>query len=952
MRKYTFPLLLLVLALLLVACPGGGAAPTATPPPQPTQPQQPPEAEQPTQPQQPAVDDPWGVVQLQPGEPIKIGFAAGLSGEVANLGIDMQYGAELAVEDMPEIKGHPVQLVVEDAQCSGEGGTAVAQKFASDPKIVGVVGHMCSSSSIPASDIYEENRIVMVSPSSTAVDLTARGLQVVNRVAWNDAVQGSAAADFIFNQLGVRNAAIIHDGSAYGQGLVDVFQDAFSQLGGQVVAYEGITVGDKDFRAVLTRIAAQQPELIYFGGFQAEGALLVSQKNEVGMENVIFFGADGIKSAQYIEAAGGAAEGSYATFADLPAGSPDLERFRQRYEDKYGVKPADMGPFHAHAYDATMLILKAIDQVAVPQDDGSLLIPRKALADAVRNTKNYQGLSGTISCDDKGDCGSATVVVNQVQNGDWVRVWPEETAQPPAAGGEELLAYSAPSCDYGGLLKEIRAVDMLTVRFTLCAPDPAFPSKAAFAAFAIQPREWLEQTGGTGELLERPIGTGPYMVETWNRGDSIVFKRFDDYWGEKAKTETLVFRWSTEGAARLLELQSGTVDGIDNPSPDDFATIANDPNLQLIIRPALNVFYIGMNNTYEPFDDERVRQAIAMGIDRERIVRNFYPEGSEVASHFTPCAIPNGCAGEAWYEFDPERARQLLAEAGYPDGFQTKIYYRDVFRSYLPEPGLVAQDIQAQLKENLNIDAEIVVMESGAFIAAADAGELDGLHLLGWGADYPHVTNFLDFHFGAGASKQFGEKFPDIVENLQKGARIADPDEARPYYEAANNAIKQHVPMIPVAHGASAVAYKADVEGAHASPLGNEYFAVMDPGGRDTFVWMQNAEPISLYCGDETDGESLRACEQVTESLLAYEVGGTGVRPSLATACEPNEDLTVWTCYLREGVKFHDGSELDANDVVVSWAMQWDAKHPLHKGNTGAFTYFSALWGGLLNAEE
>ncbi|MDQ7029868.1 MAG: transporter substrate-binding domain-containing protein [Ardenticatenia bacterium] len=447
MRKYTIPLLLLILAVLLVACPGGGAAPTATPQPQAEQPTQPPQpqAEQPTQPPAQAVEDPWGVVELQAGEPIKIGFAAGLSGEVANLGIDMQYGAQLAVEDMPEIMGHPVELVVEDAQCSGEGGTAVAQKFASDPTIVGVVGHMCSSSSIPASDIYEENRIVMVSPSSTAVDLTARGLQVVNRVAWNDAVQGSAAADYIFTQLGIRNVAIIHDGSAYGQGLVDVFRDAFSQLGGQIVAYEGITVGDKDFRAVLTRIAAQQPELIYFGGFQAEGALLVSQKNEVGLEEVIFFGADGIKSAQYIEAAGGAAEGSYATFADLPAGSPDLERFRQRYEEKFGVKPADMGPFHAHAYDATMVILRAIEQVAVLQDDGTLLIPRKALADAVRNTKNYQGLSGTISCDDKGDCGSATVVVNQVQNGDWVRVWPEagaETTQPtaelPDLGGREI----------------------------------------------------------------------------------------------------------------------------------------------------------------------------------------------------------------------------------------------------------------------------------------------------------------------------------------------------------------------------------------------------------------------------------------------------------------------------------------------------------------------------------
>ena len=212
----------------------------------------------------------------------------------------------------------------------------------------------------------------------------------------------------------------------------------------------------------------------------------------------------------------------------------------------------------------------------------------------------------------------------------------------------------------------------------------------------------------------------------------------------------------------MLELQSGTVDGIDNPGPDDFAVIAADPSLQLINRPALNIFYVGMNNTYPPFDNELVRQAIAMGIDRQRLVDNFFPVGSEVASHFTPCTIPNGCVGDTWYDFDPAAARDLLAQAGYPDGFTTEIAYRDVVRGYLPQPGVVAQDIQAQLLENLNITAEIVVMESGAYLDAANSGLLPGLHMLGWGADYPDMTNFLDYHFGGGSSAQFGEKWPDI----------------------------------------------------------------------------------------------------------------------------------------------------------------------------------------------
>jgi len=110
-----------------------------------------------------------------------------------------------------------------------------------------------------------------------------------------------------------------------------------------------------------------------------------------------------------------------------------------------------------------------------------------------------------------------------------------------------------------------------------------------------------------------------------------------------------------------------------------------------------------MTNTFKPFDDVRVRKAIAMGIDRSRIVDNYFPLGSEVASHFTPCSISNGCTGESWYDFDSAAAKALLAEAGFPNGFKSKIFYRDVFRGYLPEPGIVAVEFQSQLKDNLGI---------------------------------------------------------------------------------------------------------------------------------------------------------------------------------------------------------------------------------------------------------
>lgn len=531
---------------------------------------------------------------------------------------------------------------------------------------------------------------------------------------------------------------------------------------------------------------------------------------------------------------------------------------------------------------------------------------------------------------------------------------PEPTEVPVEEVEEvELTSFSAASCDYGGKVLSVKAVDELTVEFSLCKPDPAFLAKAAFTPFGVYPQEWIEANADPDSketLLSHPIGTGPFMVESWNRGDSVVMKRFEDYYGEKPVFDTLVFRWSTEGAARLLELQSGTVDQITNLSPDDFDTVKDDANLTFIPVSNPNILYLAMTNTFEPFDNVKVRQAIAMGVDRQRIVDNFYPEGSVVASHFTPCSIPNGCQGEEWYDFDLEAAQALLAEAGYPDGFETSIFYRDVFRGYLPEPGLVAVEFQTQLRDNLGIEAEVVVMESGEFIDESTQGNLDGVYLLGWGADYPHVTNFLDFHFSA-TNPQYGDPFPEIYEVLEEGSQIGDPAEAAAIYEEANDAIRELVPMVPIAHGASASAALNTVENAHFRPFGAPLFNLVDPG-KDTFVYMQNAEPISLYCADETDGESLAPCQQIVEPLFEYAIDSGDVEPRVATSCEPNDDLTVWTCFLREGVKFHDGSDLDANDVVASWGAGIDAANPYHVGNTGAFEYFSYLWDGLMNAEE
>jgi ABC-type transport system substrate-binding protein len=505
--------------------------------------------------------------------------------------------------------------------------------------------------------------------------------------------------------------------------------------------------------------------------------------------------------------------------------------------------------------------------------------------------------------------------------------------------------YEAPDCEYGGLVKSIEAVDATTVKFTMCAPDPAFPSKVAFSSVGIHSAAHLEKTGG--KPLDDALGTGPYKVKEWIRGDQLVLEANPEHWGEAPKTPTLIFKWNPEAAARFTALRAGEVDAIDNPDPNDFEAASTDSTLQLIPREALNIFYIGLNNTKPPLDNEKVRQAIAMGIDRQAIVDKFYPPGSTVASHFTPCAIPGGCEGEEWYEYNPTEAKKMLADAGFAKGFDISLAYRDVVRGYLPSVSQVAQEIQEQLKQ-ININATIDVQESGTFLDNASNGNLE-LFMLGWGADYPDATNFLDSHFGTGANDSFGKKWDDVTEPLAKAASLSDQAERNKLYAEANEAIRTHVPMIPVAHGGSATVWKAAAEGAHSSPLGNEAFKVAEISGQDTFVWMQNAEPLSLYCADETDGESLRACEQIFDPLLSYRIGSTEVEPGLATECNANDDLTEWTCTLRSGVKFSDGTPLTAEDVVATYAVQWDAAHPLHTGRDGLFDYWTYLFTAFLN---
>jgi branched-chain amino acid transport system substrate-binding protein len=372
--------------------------------------------------------DEIGCVDIPPDDPIRIGYALVLSGANETLGIDSSRGVEIATEDQGELLGHSIELVGEDSECSAEGGQKALTKLVSDPSLIGIIGTNCSSAGEPASKIASDAGMVLISPSNTAPSLTDPDMTWnpgYLRSCHNDKVQGAAMAEFAYNELGVRKAATIHDGSPYAEQLQQVFADTFVEMGGEITTQEAVNVGDTDMRPVLTKIAATGPEFIYYPIFIAEGGHITTQAKEVaGLEDTILSGADGMISPDFVAAAGEAAEGMYISGPDLAFDNPKGQAFLATHLEKYGEEP--LSAFHAHAYDGTMMLFAAIEKVAVQDDDGTLHIGRQALRDALYATSGFDGITGTLNCNEYGDCADPLITVNQIQNGEYVPIWTQE----------------------------------------------------------------------------------------------------------------------------------------------------------------------------------------------------------------------------------------------------------------------------------------------------------------------------------------------------------------------------------------------------------------------------------------------------------------------------------------------------------------------------------------------
>lgn len=347
-------------------------------------------------------------------EVIKIGQVSPLTGPQAHIGKDNDNAARLAIDEInagnPMLGGKPVkfELVSEDDAADPKTATTVAQRLA-DMKVAGVIGHLNSGTTIPASKIYMDNGIPQISPSATAVKYTAQGFKTAYRVMTNDEQQGKVLGNYAVIKLGAKKIAIIDDRTAYGQGLADEVEKAAKAAGGEVVAREYTTDKSTDFMAILTSIKARNPDLVFFGGMDPQGGPMAKQMKQLGM-TAKFLGGDGMQTPQFLKLAGADAEGAFATIPGMPIEQmPKGPDFKTRFNARYG----EIQLYAPYAYDAVYVMVEAMKRA--DSADPAKYLPEIAKTD-------YQGVTSHIKFDAKGDLTGGAVTVYQVRNGAWTTV--------------------------------------------------------------------------------------------------------------------------------------------------------------------------------------------------------------------------------------------------------------------------------------------------------------------------------------------------------------------------------------------------------------------------------------------------------------------------------------------------------------------------------------------------
>ncbi|MBD2181363.1 ABC transporter substrate-binding protein [Planktothrix sp. FACHB-1355] len=377
------------------------------------------------------------------------------------------------------------------------------------------------------------------------------------------------------------------------------------------------------------------------------------------------------------------------------------------------------------------------------------------------------------------------------------------------------------------LLQDIAVVDNSTIQFKLKQPFAVFPAAIGSGYFGIASPTAVKKAGASyGTPSGLAVGTGPFIFKEWRTGDRIILQKNPNYWQKGfPKVNQVVIRFIGDPAARLAQLRAGQIDFTVDLAPDQSKEIAKDANLVAVPRPSFNVGYLALNPSYKPLADVRVRQAIASAINKAQIVPAFWGNLGTSDPHFTAPSLKWAQSTKITdYKFNPQAAKQLLAQAGYPNGFDLELWYMPVSRPYFPTPKPIGEAFAADLNA-IGIRVKLNTKDWAAYLE--DRRKAPGFQafMLGWTADYSDPDSFYYPHFGPGATTDLGNWNNDrVVQLLNKARATVDRTARGKIYAEVDEILHQEAVRLPIVHSQPLLARRKNIQGWVPSPLGSESF--------------------------------------------------------------------------------------------------------------------------------
>jgi dipeptide transport system substrate-binding protein len=381
------------------------------------------------------------------------------------------------------------------------------------------------------------------------------------------------------------------------------------------------------------------------------------------------------------------------------------------------------------------------------------------------------------------------------------------------------------------LLKSIEKVDDYTIKMTLNIPNAPFLSDMAMDFSSIMSKEYADtlMKMGKPELLDQdPIGTGAFELQQYQKDATIRYRAFAGYWGPKPKIDVLVFAITKDPAVRLAKLRANECQMAPFPAPADLPSIKADTSLKVMSQPGLNIGYLGLNVEHKPFDNRDVRVAVNMAIDKKAILDAVYQGSGIPAKNLIPPTMWSYNNSVEDYKYDPDAAKKLLAQAGYPNGFETTLWAMPVQRPYNPDARRIGEMMQSDLAK-VGIKAKIVSYEWGEYLKRTRSGEHD-MAEIGWTGDNGDPDNFFDTLASCAAAKSSATRwcnreYDDVVT---KAATLSSQAERTKLYEQAQVTMHREAPYYLIAHSVVYLPMRANVTGYTMSPLGAHDFRTVD----------------------------------------------------------------------------------------------------------------------------